>query len=145
MTPKPINPGTGYVDPNGPKTVPLDPIGGPKPVPVPIDPKGGQTTTGGGTSQPPIVCITQPCPPTSGNHQPTSGGHNHAHKGHVAGPGYVYGGASGPLAEIESGASTPIAAEAYAQCRWLKRNYDLTANVEWLNRYKQCLSWHHSD
>jgi hypothetical protein len=88
-------------------------------VPVPIDPKGGQDTSGGGN-----LPHTPPINPNSGWHN-TPGGGKHHHAGAYA----DFGG---------EGAT-------YHPCWWLKRKYDQTSNVDWLIRYKQCLSWQHSD
>ena len=97
--------------------MPIDPVGGPKPVPVPIDPKGGQTTTGGGN-----LPNTPPFNPNGGGPN-ASGGGQHQHAG-------VY-------ADGGRGGEHP--------CGWLKRKYDQTGNVDWINRYRQCLSWQQAD
>jgi hypothetical protein len=95
--------------------MPLDPSGGPKPVPVPIDPNGGPTTAGN-------VPHTPPFNPSGGGHNATGSG-QHQHAGV-----YVDGGRGGEH-----------------PCWWLKRKYDQTSNHDWINRYRQCLSWHRTD
>jgi hypothetical protein len=97
--------------------MPIDPSGGPKPVPVPIDPNGGQTTTGGGN-----LPHTPPFNPNGGGYNAPGGG-QHQHAGAYVGSGH--------------GGEHP--------CWWLKGKYDQTGNVDWINRYRQCLSWHHAD
>ena len=110
-------PHTPPIYPGGPKTMPLDPSGGPKPVPVPIDPNGGPTTAGAGN-----VPHTPPFNPSGGGHNATGSG-QHQHAGV-----YVDGGRGGEH-----------------PCWWLKRKYDQTSNHDWINRYRQCLSWHRTD
>ena len=110
-------PHTPPIYPGGPKTMPLDPSGGPKPVPVPIDPNGGPTTAGAGN-----VPHTPPFNPSGDGHNATgSGQHQHAGVYVDGGRGYEH------------------------PCWWLKRKYDQTSNVDWINRYRQCLSWHRTD
>ena len=106
---------------NLPHTPPINPGGGP-----PGKPNGGQTTTGGGNlpHTPPIYPggpKTMPLDP-SGGHNATGGG-QHQHAGV-----YVDGGRGGEH-----------------PCWWLKRKYDQTSNHDWINRYRQCLSWHRTD
>jgi hypothetical protein len=174
----PINPNAGQTTIGGatniPSTQPFNPSGGSTPhthaepvnpgsITQPSIPPGqgpsipGQGTAGGGTSVPPVVCITQPCPPASGGHQPTSGGHNHVHRpsgvyvGRPAvGPGYVGGGAgataygasdAGAPVPASASATAPAPAEVSAPCLWLKAKYDATADVQWLNRYNLCRDW----
>jgi len=109
-------PHTPPIYPGGPKTMPLDPSGGPKPVPVPIDPNGGQTTTGGGN-----LPHTPPINPNGWHNAPDGGQHK------------------------QVGAYVDTGANGDHPCWWLKRKYDQTGNVDWFNRYRQCLSWHSSD
>jgi hypothetical protein len=111
----PINPGGGPpTSPGGgTKTVPLDPVGGPTPVPIPANPNGGQGTAGG-ANQPGAA-------PFDRNGAPEGRRYRDA----------------GAYAETGPSADRP--------CSWLKLRYEQTGRIDWINRYRQCLTWHYSD
>ena len=80
-----------------------------------------------------VSCVT--IVPTAGNvphtppFNPSGGGHNATGSGQHQHAGvYVDGGRGGEH-----------------PCWWLKRKYDQTSNHDWINRYRQCLSWHRTD
>jgi len=145
--PTKISPTTSQPNPNtifgGPGGGKLPPIGGSQPNP--------NTMGGSGGGKLPAITGNLPNPnvpggnPGNGTLPPITG--NQPNPNLPWGNPGNGGGKKGPHGHGHSGVYVDFAGggDGYRPCRWLRRKFQVTGNVYWLNRFRHCLWRHYAD